>query len=149
MLDHYEKKLRRYYSPHLKAQDKLTPPDWADGSDKSGKRFASRKDMLFELDAQVSHVHANVTKVKRDKAVQRVLNTWKLRMNQYSFTDQDGAFHCIKLLPTLVALCFQQAAGQKKDIVQLKVGKSVNGIRHGDLFGNAKDFLRVFKSHAY
>ena len=149
LLNHYEKELRRYYSPHLKAQDKLTPPDWADGSDKSGKRFSSRKDMLFELDAQVSHVHANVTKVKRDKAVQRVLNTWKLRMNQYSFTDQHGAFHCIKLLPTQVALCFQQAVGQKKDVVQLKVGKSVNGIRQGDLFGNAKDFLSVFKLSAY
>lgn len=70
-------------------------------------------------------------------------------MNQYSFTNQDGTFHCIKLLPTQVALCFQQAVGQKKDVVQLKVGKSVNGIRQGDLFGSAKDFLRVFKSCAY
>ena len=145
MLNHYEKELRRYYSPHLKAQDKLTPPDWADGSDKSGKRFASRKDMLFELDAQVSHVHANVTKVKRDKAVQRVLNTWKLRMNQYSFTDQDGAHCCIKLLPTQVALCFKQAVGQKKTEVQLKVGKPVSGVRQGDLFGSADEFLSVFK----
>ena len=124
-------------------------PVLADGSDKSGKRFASRKDKLFELEAQMSHVHANVTKVKRQKAVQRVLNTWRLRINQYSFTGQDGTYHCIKLLPTQVALCFQQAVGQKKDVVQLKVGKSVNGIRQGGLFGNAEDFLRVFKLYAY
>lgn len=68
-------------------------------------------------------------------------------MDQFSFTAQDGTSHCIKLklLPTHVALCFQQAVGQKKGTVQLKVGKSVNGSKQGALKGSAEEFLSVFK----
>ena len=66
-------------------------------------------------------------------------------MDQYTFTDLDGTIHCIKLLPTQLALCFKQALHQKKDVVQLKVGRSVGGSRQGDLFGHASDFLSVFK----
>ena len=147
LLHHYEKELPRYFSPLL--PNKPAPPLWVDGSDKSGKKFRERKDMLFELDAQVSHAHAKVTKVKdRTKAVQYVLDVWRIKMDQYSFTAQDGTSHCIKLLPTQVALCFQHAVGQEKKEVQLKVGKTVNGTRQGDLFGSAKDFLSVFKLSA-
>ena len=84
LLRHYEKELRQYFSPLL--PNKPAPPQWADGSDKSGKRFAARKDMLFELDAQVDHTHRKITKVKdRSKAVQYVLNAWRVKMGQYSF----------------------------------------------------------------
>jgi len=140
----WDKSLKQYYSPRI--SNKPEPPRWIDGTDKSGKRFAARKHMLFELDAQVAFTHTHITKTKdRTKAVQHVLDAWKIKMDQYSFTDKDGTSHCIKLLPTQVGLCFQQAVGQKKNEVQLKVGKSVNNIRQGDLFGNAKDFLSVFQ----
>ena len=66
-------------------------------------------------------------------------------MDQYSFKDQNGTSRCIKLLPTQVALCFQQAVAKRRDVVQLKVGKLVNGTRQGDVFGNAKDLVSVFR----
>lgn len=83
--------------------------------------------MLFEMVAQVSdsHAHAKVTKVKdRNKAVQHVLDAWRVKLDQYSFIDQHGAPYCSKLLPTQVASCFKQAVGQKETQVQLKVSKS-------------------------
>ncbi len=145
LLHLWEHKMRQYFSPLL--QHKPAPPVWADGSNKSGKAFAARKDMLFELDTQVAHAHANITKVKdRSKAVQHVLNAWRIKMDKYSFTDKDGTTRCITLLPTQVALCFKQAVGQKKDDVQLKVGKGAGEQKQGEVWGQTKEFLSVFKS---
>ena len=64
-------------------------------------------------------------------------------MDKYSFTDKVGTIHCIKLLPTQVALCFKQAVGQKKDVVQLKVGKGAGEQKQGEVRGQAKEFLSV------
>ncbi len=148
LLQLWDKKLRKYFSPLL--EDKPTPPAWVDGSKNSGKRFNERKDMLFELDAQVKRAHAkSKVKVKdRTVAVQQVLDAWRIKMARYSFTDTSGTPRCIKLTPTQVALCFQHAVGQKKKIVHVTVGKTnkVTGDRQGDLFGSAEDFLSVFKS---
>ena len=112
--------------------------------------------MLFELDAQVCHAYkinkdkdrAKIDKVKdRAKAVQQVLDAWRIKMARYSFTDTNGTPCCTKLTATDVAQCFREALGEK-DVVQVKAGKSVGGIRQGDLFGNPKDFLSVFKLSA-
>lgn len=156
LLHLWEKKLRQYFSPLEPTRP--TPPGWVDGSTESGKRFGERKDMLFELDAQVCHAYkinkvkdkAKIDKVKdRAKAVQQVLDAWRIKMARYSFTDTSGTPCCTKLTPTDVARCFREAFDKKKKgVVQVKAGKSVGGIRQGDLFGNAEDFLRVFKSHA-
>ena len=35
-----------------------------------------------------------------------------------------------------------------EDVVQLKVGKSVNGVKQGELLGHAKEFMKVFKLSA-
>ena len=55
LLQLWEKKLRKYFSPLEK--ERLTPPAWVDGSKGSGKRYNERKDMLLELDAQVCHAY--------------------------------------------------------------------------------------------
>ena len=150
LLHLWEKKLRQYFSP---LEPKKTPPAWVDGSKGSGKRFGERKDMLFELDAQVCHAYkinkdkdrAKNDKVKdRAKAVQQVLDAWRIKMARYSFTDTNGTPCCTKLTVTDVARCFREALGEKKkDVVQVKAGKSVGGTRQGDLFGNPKEFLSV------
>ena len=146
LLQLWEKKLRKYFSPL--EPNRLTPPAWVDGSKGgSGKRFYERKDMMFELDAQVEHAY-KTNKVKddnRSKAVQRVLNAWRIKMAQYSFTDRSGTPRCTKLTPTDVARCLQEAVGQKKDAVTVKAGKPKDGIKQGFLYGNASDFLSVFK----
>ena len=60
-----------------------------------------------------------------------------------------GTLRCTKLTPTDVARCFHDALGEKKkDVVQVKAGKSVNGTRQGDLFGSTEEFLSMFKLSA-
>ncbi|KAL0029346.1 hypothetical protein WJX77_001470 [Trebouxia sp. C0004] len=146
LLQQWEEKLRQYFSPLVK--NKPPAPQWVDG--KSGKKYTDCKDMLLELDAQVSHAHANITKVDRGKAVQHVLKSWRSKIDKYSFTDTDGTPRCIKLTTTQVALCFKEAVGQNKSNVHVTVGKTLKDdsgqkYEQGHLYGCAKDFLRVFK----
>lgn len=142
----WDKDLRAHFSPLVKEKDKpVESPIWEDSSNKSGKRFGRCRHMLLQLDAQVEYTHANITKVKdRAKAVNHVLDDWHVKMEQYSFTDVNGKWQCIKLTPCDVARCFEQAVGKSNEEVQLKVGKGSE--KKGETKGYARDFLKVFAS---
>ena len=107
--DLWESKLRQYYSPLLK--ERKTPPAW-EGRDK--EKFQDRKDMLLELDAQISEAVAKKkggqksAAADRKLATQQVLNAWHARMREYRFTAEDKTEHIISLTPTQVAKAFKQ-----------------------------------------
>ena len=149
--DLWEAKLRQYYSPLLK--ERQTPPAW---HERDYEKFQDRKDMLLELDAQISEAAAKKkggqksAAADRTLATQQVLTAWHARMREYRVAAGAGTKHSIRLTPTQVAKAFKQGCawekGNKKyELVQLKVGTGGEE-KKCEIRESAVDFLKAFRA---
>lgn len=136
----YDQDLRQYFSP---LKDRKPRPEWdkTKSEGKSEDRWYKNKDMLFEQEEQVAHVHAHKTKVADEgKAVTKVLDAWASKMTCYTYTKPDGSKGSLTLTASDCGRCFL-AAAQKKPMVMLK---QLKGNEH--VMGCTQEFMRVFKA---
>ncbi len=127
--------MRDYFGPLAKEPI----PAWE--ASRQRENWNTRKDMLLELDAQVSFCHSNITKVKdRSVAVNHVLDQWHIKMETFEYvTEGQKQRPRNKLTVAQVAGCFWQARDQKKEPVKLKPGTKAD-----TEFCCAEEFLRAF-----